>query len=222
MEIPKSGSAPTQVARNIERVRKARQLKQKDVSDRLRAVGRPILATVISKIERGERRVDTDDVIAFALAMNVSPLTLLLPPEGDSVSTVHVTAEVAAKADRVWAWGRGDETLPPLWENADPQKQEEFEQLALPAALRYGRAQPAGRATEVLRSDVFRMLEFSQIASDTTGVDEEFKRRLSLARESLARLGHELDRAEVAQADLARRHQERRAHQGGTTDGDAQ
>lgn len=218
MEIPESGSTPPQVARNIERVRKARQLKQKDVSERLRAVGRPILATVVSKIERGERRVDADDVMAFALAMNVSPLTLLLPPEGDSSTTVQVTAEVAAKADRVWAWGRGDETLPPLWENPDPQKQEEFERLALPAALRYTRAQPAGRAAEVLRSDVFRAVELSQIASDTTGVDDEFKRRLSLARESLARLSHELDRAEVAQADLARLHQERREQRSGTTE----
>lgn len=131
---------------------------------------------------------------------------------------MQVAAEVAAKADRVWAWGRGEETLPPLWEAPDPQRQEEFEQLALPAALRYFRAQPAGRAAEVLRSDMRRVVEFSQIASDTTGVDDEFKSRLSLARESLARLSHELDRAEVAQADLARLHRERRAQRGETTD----
>lgn len=53
MAITESGPVSSQVAQNIERVRKARQLKQKDLSERLRAVGRPMLPTVVSKVERG-------------------------------------------------------------------------------------------------------------------------------------------------------------------------
>ncbi|MER6252897.1 hypothetical protein ABT224_16205 [Streptomyces sp. NPDC001584] len=200
----------------------------------MREIGRTLSADAINKIENGRtldpgaetpkqiRRVDADDVVALALALNVSPLTLLLPPDGDSRTTVHLTEEVAAKADRVWAWGRADSALPPLWEEPDPQQQEDFERLAAPAAVRYARRQPAGRAAEALRDDVFRMLESSQFAlTEATGVDEEFQRRLALARASLARLGHELDRAEAEQGDLARRHQERRV-QRMATDGPEQ
>lgn len=79
MAISESGPAASQVAQNIERVRKARQMKQKDVSDRLREAGRPMLATVVSKVERGERRIDVDDLVAFGRALRVPPLLLLYP-----------------------------------------------------------------------------------------------------------------------------------------------
>lgn len=79
MAIPESGPAASQVARNIQRVRKARQLKQSDVSERLAAAGRPTLPTVVSKIERGERRIDVDDLVAFGRALGVPPVLLLYP-----------------------------------------------------------------------------------------------------------------------------------------------
>lgn len=79
MAIPESGPAAAEVARNIQRVRKARQLKQSDVSARLAAAGRPTLATVVSKIERGDRRIDVDDLVAFGRALGVPPALLLYP-----------------------------------------------------------------------------------------------------------------------------------------------
>jgi transcriptional regulator with XRE-family HTH domain len=97
MAISESGPAAAEVARNIERVRKARQLKQKDVSDRLRKAGRPMLATVVSKVERGERRIDVDDLIAFGRALEVPPLLLLYPlGEQDEVEVL--------KGQRVPTW----------------------------------------------------------------------------------------------------------------------
>lgn len=79
MAIPESGPAASQVARNIQRVRKARQLKQSEVSERLAAAGRPTLPTVVSKIERGERRIEVDDLVAFGRALDVPPVLLLFP-----------------------------------------------------------------------------------------------------------------------------------------------
>jgi transcriptional regulator with XRE-family HTH domain len=101
-----TGPTAERVAKNIERIRKARQLKQKDLSDLLGRLGRPTLPTVISKIERGERRIDVDDVVAFALALNVSPLTLLLPPTS-SDETVDLTASQEVTSRTAWYWGVG-------------------------------------------------------------------------------------------------------------------
>lgn len=134
---------PPQVARNIERVRKARQLKQKDVSERLRAVGRPILATVVSKIERGERRVDADDVMAFALAMNVSPLTLLLPRGGQQHNRAGHGGGCREGRPRVGVGTWGRDVAAALGESGSAEAGGVRATRAA-AALRYTRAQPPG------------------------------------------------------------------------------
>ncbi|MFE2712290.1 helix-turn-helix domain-containing protein [Streptomyces mirabilis] len=68
------------VRHNIRRLREQQHLHQRDVSAKLRAAGRPMLATVVSKTERGERRIDVDDLIAFAAVLGVTPAQLLEPP----------------------------------------------------------------------------------------------------------------------------------------------
>ncbi|MEV7600047.1 helix-turn-helix transcriptional regulator [Kitasatospora sp. NPDC089797] len=112
-----SGPTAGRVAENVERIRKARQLHQKDLSARLREVGRPMLPTVVSKIERGERRVDVDDLVALALALNVSPTTLLLPPTS-SDTPVALTECVSVASRTAWQWAEGQRTAMEL-ERAD-------------------------------------------------------------------------------------------------------
>lgn len=73
------------VRTKVHLLRRKRGLTQKDLSDQLTAAGRPILSTVISKIERGERRVDIDDLFAFAAVLGVTPAQLLEPPEDCTV-----------------------------------------------------------------------------------------------------------------------------------------
>lgn len=102
-----SGPAAAQVARNIQRVRKARQLKQSDVSKLLTAAGRPTLATVISKIERGERRVDVDDLVAFGRALGVPPVLLLYPLGEDDDVEVLADQQVPTWAAFRWFIGEG-------------------------------------------------------------------------------------------------------------------
>ena len=50
----------------------------RDLSAKLEELGRPILPSGITKIEQGARRVDADDLIAIATALEVSPTRLLL------------------------------------------------------------------------------------------------------------------------------------------------
>src|SRR5664280_168285 len=67
------------VAHNVKALREARGLTQTDVSDRMRAIGRPLLPTGVLKVEQGARRVDVDDLVALALVLDVTPNDLLGP-----------------------------------------------------------------------------------------------------------------------------------------------
>jgi transcriptional regulator with XRE-family HTH domain len=69
------------------------------LSDRLVAVGRPILASGLSKIEAGTRRVDVDDLVALAEAMWATPDDLLTAPDAAPkvVDPARVMLRVAAE-----------------------------------------------------------------------------------------------------------------------------
>ncbi len=81
----------------------------KQLSERLQSKANwSINAVGIRRIESGERRVTPDDLVALAVALDVSPATLLMPPNVDMADPVRVTglADPAA-AIGVWEWLRG-------------------------------------------------------------------------------------------------------------------
>ena len=83
----------------------------RDLSDRLSRLGQPILPSGLTKLDKGERRVDVDDLVALAIALEVSPNMLLLPPEADG-QEVELTPNMAATGSEAWAWACGDAPLP--------------------------------------------------------------------------------------------------------------
>lgn len=198
-----AGPNSAQVAKNVERIRKARQLHQKDLSARLREVGRPMLPTVISKIERGERRVDVDDLVALALALNVSPLTLLLPPTS-SDEPAELTDSYSVSSRTAWSWAEGQRPAMD-WEpgegvslaapGADPaiateayereqeygRRRTEYLQLALPEELRRRADHPAMRLVQQLEELV------EDIVAPEPGAD----RAALAARGRMARRRHQ-------------------------------
>ena len=76
-----------------------RRMSQDELAAAVGRLGRPMTRQIIGKTEAGDRRIDVDDLVAFAVALGVTPGRLLLPG----------TAESAAKA-----WHPG--TLPKLIE----------------------------------------------------------------------------------------------------------
>ena len=74
------GPVGSAVIANIERLRKARRMSLRDLSARLDALGRPIGDTVLHRQCQGRRRVDADDLVAFAEALGVTAADLLEPP----------------------------------------------------------------------------------------------------------------------------------------------
>lgn len=73
-----------------------------DLESQLAAVGRRISFSGLSKVERGERRVEVDDLMAIALCLDVPPNTLLLPA-GAVDDIVEVTG-LRASLGLLWEW----------------------------------------------------------------------------------------------------------------------
>jgi hypothetical protein len=55
-----------------------------ELSRRLDDIGRPIPPLGLRHLEAGNRRVDVDDLIALGIALDVAPITLLLPADDGS------------------------------------------------------------------------------------------------------------------------------------------
>ncbi|GAA3900048.1 hypothetical protein GCM10023084_60670 [Streptomyces lacrimifluminis] len=71
------GPAGKRTARTIEILRTERGLAQRELAARVTALGRPMSNTMLSRIERAQRRCDIDDLVALAQALRISPLALL-------------------------------------------------------------------------------------------------------------------------------------------------
>lgn len=95
------------VTHAVLRFREARGLGYAELSRKLADMGRDIPPLGLRRIESGARRVDADDLVALALALDVSPLALLLPTEPSSL----VPKGDRYTAERIWHWARGDEPL---------------------------------------------------------------------------------------------------------------
>ncbi len=63
----------------VRRLREAQRLPYTELSERLTALGHPIPVLGLRRIEKGERRVDIDELAALARALEVPPLTLIFP-----------------------------------------------------------------------------------------------------------------------------------------------
>lgn len=105
------GPTSAAVAANTRRVRERRGLSTYQLSRALQEVGRPITPSAISKLERGERRVDVDDLMALAVVLGVSPSALLLPMDDSPNSSVEVTGAGAVSAEDAWDWIDGRRPL---------------------------------------------------------------------------------------------------------------
>lgn len=78
------------VRTQVAAVRKRRKLTLRDLSERLAEIERPMGHSTLSEIEHGARRVDVDDLVALATALDV-PVVELLGIELPRWATVPVS-----------------------------------------------------------------------------------------------------------------------------------
>ncbi len=74
LQLGKAGDAARV---NLARIRKMRGLSYAELARRLAQAGHPIVDTSLLKIEKGDRRIDVDDLAALAAALEVSAAMLL-------------------------------------------------------------------------------------------------------------------------------------------------
>jgi transcriptional regulator with XRE-family HTH domain len=108
---PDIGTTARTVAANVKRLRG--ELNYTQLSERLQQVaGWSINAVGIRRIESGERRVTPDDLVALALALQVSPSTLLMPDTETADESVQATGiDVGVEAHQLWRWLVADAPL---------------------------------------------------------------------------------------------------------------
>jgi len=112
-----AGPTSQRLIDNLRRWRKRRDVSTYGLADRLKEIDWPIQQSGLTRIERAERRVDVDDLIALAVALDVSPNALLLPgPLTPMTALGHqepLTPTVMESLGRMWAWATGEQPLTP-------------------------------------------------------------------------------------------------------------
>lgn len=106
----KKGDIAEAVAKNVTALRGKRRLSQQALAALMGELGRPMQSSAIAKIEKGDRRVDVDDLVALAVALNVAPARLLLP-DLDVDEPVQVTPTRAVPSYAAWQWATGQHSL---------------------------------------------------------------------------------------------------------------
>ncbi|WP_237304912.1 site-specific integrase [Streptomyces qaidamensis] len=89
-------------------------LTTEQLAERVTAQGRPMRANTITKIEKMQRRVDVDDLVALAVALEARPDALLLPPT-IAEDELQLTDGTVVTAYLAWRWmnGGGSPDRPP-------------------------------------------------------------------------------------------------------------
>lgn len=121
--------------RNIKRIREGQRLTYVELVERLASIGRPIPILGLRRIERGERRVDLDDLLALAKALRVNPVDLMVPADLADEEPYSVAPEVPTTAATARNWIGG------IWFLEDPETPLEFAE-----AIRF---MPKARAEEL-------------------------------------------------------------------------
>jgi transcriptional regulator with XRE-family HTH domain len=140
------------VAENVEAVRRRRGLSQQQLATRLAELGRPMQASAVAKVESGDRRVDVDDLAAFAVALNV-PVARLLLPDVDEDGLVEVVPAYSVPMWSAWQWATAERSL---WSDDDDGNDPEVQRRDLdfvaerPVWLRLREQQELSRAVRHL------------------------------------------------------------------------
>jgi transcriptional regulator with XRE-family HTH domain len=104
------GPAGQRAAQNLEQLREQSSLSQDELAAGVERLGRPMTRQIVSKIEAAARRIDLDDLMAFALALRTTPNRLLLTPtaagQAVEIAPGHQVTELDA-----WMWAEGERPL---------------------------------------------------------------------------------------------------------------
>ncbi|MFJ5861512.1 helix-turn-helix domain-containing protein [Pseudarthrobacter sp. NPDC092439] len=117
------------VAANIARLREKRGLSQPQLTELLKERGISFARGAVSKIEKGQRKLDPDELVGFALALGTTPNALLFGEDSFlPTEELGLTQADNYPAERVWTWADGEFPIEP----ATTKAQLEFQKEARP------------------------------------------------------------------------------------------
>lgn len=94
------------IGENIRTLRVSQGWSQADLADRMTARGVGIDRATVAKIERGLRkRVSTEEALGFALVLEVAPVYLLAPTDGEQPVALGDHPALAGRTLRHWIQG---------------------------------------------------------------------------------------------------------------------
>jgi hypothetical protein len=106
------GTTGEAVARNVKRLREAANLTYTEVSTALADVDRPMSPLAVRRIEEMDRRVDVDELLALAVVLGVTPISLLYPGAKGARESVTATGlRSTVSAGHLWEWMRAETSL---------------------------------------------------------------------------------------------------------------
>lgn len=179
------GPVGRQVIANIEDLRKARGLSFQALAARLAKIGRPIGDTVLHRQSKGQRRIDADDLVAFALVFGVNPNALLLPRDADDDDQMPLAPNIVRqRVGAVWDWADGRMPLPGPDDAATGETPWER------AADFQRHARPRGGATEIppMVEALYDLLHRWEIAYQDWANPDTWEMRLRFLRREGERL----------------------------------
>ncbi len=104
--VPAPRSLREVLAARLAGVRQRRGRRQAELAADTEAVGRRMHQTTIARTENAQRDVSVEELVALALALNVSPTNLLLPADGDELVAVTPELHVEPLWVRMWFYGQ--------------------------------------------------------------------------------------------------------------------
>lgn len=107
-EDARVGPAGEVLAANIKRVRTSQRLGFAELSRLMSDAGRPIPELGVRRIERGERRVDFDDLLALCYVLKVCPVDLMVDKSATD-EPYPITPQLEFTSDSVREWISGQE-----------------------------------------------------------------------------------------------------------------
>lgn len=123
-----AGETGKRTAVNLAEVRDSRHMSQAELAGRMIEIGRPMSASVVSKTEKQDRRIDVDDLVAFAVALDTTPNRLLLTGGVDERRDVELTSEVRLSEMAAWRWANGEEPLPSAGDDSPARRLRYYEE----------------------------------------------------------------------------------------------
>ncbi|MGW5411863.1 helix-turn-helix domain-containing protein [Actinomadura geliboluensis] len=148
----------------------------------------------LTRIERGERKVDVDELVAFSILLEVNPSALLLPRDVENDDEVELTRKTKQRAWVAWRWADGRLPLPEETVGAGEDKittpwerMVTFQSMARPRAVSAAEAHPAHESAYNVAFYLQRLLSNRNADASTRAA------WLAKAKHELRRLNFEVD-----------------------------